>query len=381
MIKTKMKKKRDSHRSKFFNNRIKNRSRQYRYWKLNWKSGLIRLLERLLIGANISDRLGGDLSQFKSSSDFYSQVTESKQVSKSSILETIQIQFLGSEQYLELGGINKGRRILNLTKVKVDSFTGLVTTDAGLLVDSILPQWQKLIYMGGTLDAYIKNTKNLEVITGQWAVLPYSEYFFHTLTEEIATLLAIRSEYPDIRVITHVDTPKWALDLLTELNFDYQRVTKRHLLVDELLCATSVGSFSNNEFTLLSEAVGHLEVQTGRKLFLSRSKLSRNDEELEREILEVLLPEGFEIVIPDELPIDQQIKVIRGASFIVSFHGGALSHMVWCNKGTKILEIFNHPYRSYDFARIAFEGGLSYSAVDTFYQGFNKNHIAEFLRL
>jgi capsular polysaccharide biosynthesis protein len=149
--------------------------------------------------------------------------------------------------------------------------------------------------------------------------------------------------------------------------------------VDELLCATSVGSFSNNEFVLFSRTVEHHDARNGSKIFLSRSKLSRNDEELEQEILKVLLPEGFVIVTPDELPIQEQIKVIRGASTIVSFHGGALSHLVWCNKGTKVLEIFNHPYRSYDFARIAIEGGLTYSSLDTSNQGFDSKNITQFL--
>jgi hypothetical protein len=379
MMRLRSKELKDSQRSKFFNNRILNKSRQFRYWKLNWRSGLIRLLERLLIGVNISDRLGGDLTQFKSSSEFYSQVIESRLVSEASILETIRIQSLGCEQYVELDGINKARRILKLASAKVDSFTGLVTTEAGLVIDSILPQWQKLIYMGGMLDAYGTSRKKLKEISGQWAVLPYSEYFFHTLTEEIASLLAIRNEFPEVRVITHVDTPQWALDLLHELNFEYQRVNHRAILVDELLCATSVGSFSARELALFSSAVEHLESQLGNKIFLSRSKLSRNDEELEQEILKVLLPEGFVIVIPDELPIHEQIKVIRAASVIVSFHGGALSHLVWCNKGTKVLEIFNHPYRSYDFARIAFEGQLNYSSLDSAYFGFNAEIMRHFL--
>lgn len=380
MTKYKLENQEDSQRHRFFNNRILNKSRQYRYWKLNWKSGLIRLLERVLIGVNISDRLGGDLTQFKSSPEFYSQVIESRLVSKATILETIRIQSLGSDQYVELEGINKPRRILKLRSAKVDSFTGLVTMETGLVIDSILPQWQKLIYMGGMLDAYGTSKKKLRAISGQWAVLPYSEYFFHTLTEEIATLLAIRNEFPEVRIITHVDTPHWALDLLHELNFEYQQVTERALLVDELVCATSVGSFSSREFALFSKTVENIDAQTGNKIFLSRTKLSRNDEDLEQEILKTLLPEGFVIVIPDELPIHEQIKVIRGASFIVSFHGGALSHLVWCNKGTKVLEIFNHPYRSYDFARIAFEGQLNYSSLDSAYLGLNSEVIDLFLR-
>ena len=334
----------------------------------------------MLIGINISDRLGGDLTQFKSSPEFYSQVIDSRLVSRASILETVRIQPLGSMEYVELAGISKERRILNLSSARVDSFTGLVTTDAGLVLDSMLPQWQKLIYMGGMLDAYGASKKKRKEIEGQWAVLPFSEYFFHTLTEEIATLLAIRQEFPNIRVITHIDTPTWALELLNELEFAFQQVTERSIVVEELLCATSVGAFSNKEFARFTRVVESLEAQTGSKVFLSRSKLSRNDEKLEEQVLEILRPEGYIVVIPDELSIHEQIKTIRCASSIVSFHGGALSHLVWCDKGTKVLEIFNHPYRSYDFARIAFEGGLAYSAVDTSNQGFNPETINQFLK-
>jgi hypothetical protein len=364
---------------RFFNNRILNRRKQFRYWKLNWRSGLIRFLERLLIGVNISDRLGGDLTQFTTSPEFYAQVIESRILSSASILETVRINLLGSPQVIEIAGISKERRILRLSSAKVDSYTGLITTDTGLVIDSALPQWQKLIFMGGMLDAYKSSKSKPQEFKGRCAVLPFSEYFFHTLIEEIATLLSIREVFPEFLVITHIDTPKWALELLHELGFEFETVKTRSLVVEELLCATSVAGFSSKEFLLFSKTVHDIQPQTGGKIFISRSNLSRNDDLLENEILKILEPEGFKVVVPEELSINEQIRVFRSASEIISFHGGALSHLIWCSKGTKILEIFNHPYRLYDFARIAHEGELNYSALDTLHNGFKPEDLRLFL--
>lgn len=366
--------------SKYFNNRIINRSNQLHYWRLNWRSGLIRLLERILIGVNISDRLGGDLGHFLNSSSFSAQVIDSHVLNEASVLNTIFIRPLGSADVIELPGISKERRIIQLSGASVDSYSGLIRTDSGFVIDSALSQWQKLIYMGGLPDAYASTTKRVETIKGSWAVLPHSDYYFHTLTEGIATLLAIKEQNANFGVVVFKDAPSWALELLTELGFEYMVTAKRGIRIENLLTATGVGCFSSNDFKRFARYTRNKKDSDIANIFVSRRNLSRSDEALEASIISELGLDEFKIINPEEFSVKEQMAIFQAATKIVSFHGGALSNLVWCKKGTKVLEIFNHPYRSYDFARLAHEGNLSYYALDAIDQQYNKELLEGFIK-
>lgn len=367
-------------REQFFNNRLINRRRQINFWKLNWKSGFLRLLERVLIGTNLSDRLGGNLSQFEGFPEFHSQVLESTIVNEPKVLNAVTVQPLGSSRRLEISGISLERRIMRLGYAKVDSYSGLITTDSGLILDLALPKWQKLIYMGGMADSYSGDSSQIEIIQGRWAVLPISEYYFHTLTEDIATLLAIREVHPEFKVLIFRNAPSWALELLDLLGFEYRIINQRKIRVEELLCSTRIETFSKDDFLRFSRLKPKFEDEPMKGIFLSRGNLSRGDKNLENELMDILSGKGFEVVYPQQIPVIEQVQVFNSAERIVSFHGGALSNLVWCKKGTRILEIFNHPYRSYDFARIAAEGELRYFALDTTLQGYRAELLNDFLQ-
>ena len=364
---------------RYINNRIINRSKQFRYWRLNWRSGLIRLLERILIGVNISDRLGGDFSQFANSAEFSSQIIESELLNKATVLKTLSIRPLGATEIIGLSGVTRDRKIIRFSQVHVDTYTGLIRTDSGFVADSVLAHPHKLIFMGGLSDAYASSKGKVEELKGTWAVLPHSEYFYHTLIEEIGSLLAIREFDAKFKVVVFQDAPQWALDLLTELGFEYAISSKRGVRIENLLCATSAGTFSSVDFKRFSNLTKNRKPSKTPNIFLSRGKLSRGDEALEKILLSQPTFADFQKIIPEEYSIKEQIAFFQGASKVASFHGGALSHLVWCKKGTKVLEIFNHPYRLYDFARIAYEGKLDYCAVDTVNQELNPKLIRKFL--
>jgi hypothetical protein len=86
-----------------------------------------------------------------------------------------------------------------------------------------------------------------------------------------------------------------------------------------------------------------------RKLFLTRKKGLRalgNREELEL----MLLEQGFEIVELDNVSLDFQIELFSQAAMIVAPTGAALTNMLFCQPGTKVI-IFksNHEVANYYF--------------------------------
>jgi hypothetical protein len=86
-----------------------------------------------------------------------------------------------------------------------------------------------------------------------------------------------------------------------------------------------------------------------RKLFLTRKKGLRalgNREELEL----MLLEQGFEIVELDNVSLDFQIELFSQAAIIVAPTGAALTNMLFCQPGTRVI-IFksNHEVTNYYF--------------------------------
>lgn len=64
----------------------------------------------------------------------------------------------------------------------------------------------------------------------------------------------------------------------------------------------------------------------------------------EQEVRAVLRSFEFEIIEDDARSLDEQIDLFRSASAIITPHGAGLTNMLWCDKGTTIIELFNQGY-------------------------------------
>ena len=87
----------------------------------------------------------------------------------------------------------------------------------------------------------------------------------------------------------------------------------------------------------------------GRKLFISR-KPSPNTQpriENEKELSIALEKIGFETVVPDRLPIDEQIRVFSDARIIIGTAGAGMFSQVWAPKGAAIIVIMNEENYKY----------------------------------
>ena len=82
------------------------------------------------------------------------------------------------------------------------------------------------------------------------------------------------------------------------------------------------------------------------RIYLSRSRWenTRNENDLEA----ALSAQGFRVVHPQDLSIEEQIEMISGASEIVGRWGSAMHNVVFANPGVKIVHLFaDRFYTSY----------------------------------
>ena len=73
-----------------------------------------------------------------------------------------------------------------------------------------------------------------------------------------------------------------------------------------------------------------------RRLFLTRRNGNRSVEDIEK-IERILLNHNFEIIELDNVSLDFQINLFSQASIVVSPTGAALTNMIFCPPGTKVL--------------------------------------------
>jgi hypothetical protein len=349
----------------FFKNRRFNFNEQFLHWKNNWRNGVLRLVERVLSGRNISDLLGGNLIQVLHLRENQAQISRMSLIEPGEILNFHTKIGIGGESDLIVEEVIQPQYEIILSNLRADVRSGLLQLESGFIIDSTLAHWQRLLYRGGMTHSVTKLSKSPEQVSGLWTVLPFSDYYFHTLIEDLPQVIRACRRNPGLKILTTIDNPKWTFELLNLFNIPYQTTQSRNVKVEEYVAITAPRGISHSTVNLLREKseVG-LDSLSSRILVARGDSTSRADPSLEDNLADALANFGFERVDPSEMSIQEQVRMFSAAKVIVGLHGGGLSNMVWSPVGCKVIEIFNHPYRTLDFARLSLASGHGYHSLD-----------------
>jgi capsular polysaccharide biosynthesis protein len=198
-------------------------------------------------------------------------------------------------------------------------------------------------------------------------VLPKQEYFYHFLIDFLPHLIRLHEENPGLMVLINQDEEKYVIDYLKLHNIRSVETTAKTIFVNHLIAP----NFSSLDLkSIRSLLCRSLEIQdplpiTPKKIAMLRFRGARHDSEFEFKLKRYLLDHGYVIFDPDRLQISEQIRIFAGATEIVSIHGGVLANLIYCNEGTKVHEIFTHPYRTLFFRAICIEIGLQYTSRES----------------
>jgi hypothetical protein len=354
----------------FFQNRKKKIDEQFNYWSHNLGSGFLRFVERLVFKFNVSDLLAGNLDQTQHLDDVRDQIVEKRflrgaTMQRASIIKLLEDnQEASSPQYLFI-----------IRKAHADVLTGIVALDSGFIIDSTIAKWQKIIYRGGIASA-VRRAKNARThINGAYIVLPHSPYYYHTLLDEMPKLLRIREAEPHFnKVLVHELMPKWAIELLLHFKFEVMPTRESSLIVEELAIITAPRCLLADDILLLRN---HQMQKGSRIIIVSRSDTPRSDKKIEELLLRDIW--GSEMIDPGNYSVLEQIAIFSSAKVIIGLHGGGLSNAVWMHQEGKVIELFNHPYRTSDYARICSELEINYIGLDVV--GADPESIIDLVRL
>lgn len=78
-----------------------------------------------------------------------------------------------------------------------------------------------------------------------------------------------------------------------------------------------------------------------KKIYLNRRNVRYRKITNEDKIEALLTSYGFESVSLDELSVKEQASLLSSSEIVVSGHGAALTNLIFCQEGTKVLEMFH----------------------------------------
>lgn len=99
-----------------------------------------------------------------------------------------------------------------------------------------------------------------------------------------------------------------------------------------------------------------------RKIFITRPKGVNRPVSNERELLALVKAHGYEEVVMEGMTLNEQAALFASASDIVTTHGGALTNLVYCQRGTRVVELFGAHCFSYYYG-LANLCELDYNAI------------------
>lgn len=97
-----------------------------------------------------------------------------------------------------------------------------------------------------------------------------------------------------------------------------------------------------------------------RKIFIAR-KPGRRSLENEAQIHTILKEAGYVAVYPEDHSFSEQVAFFQGAESVVGLHGAGLTNILFCQPGTRVLEVFAPDYVHPCYWPIAARLGLPYA--------------------
>lgn len=197
--------------------------------------------------------------------------------------------------------------------------------------------------------------------------------YCHWLLEELPRWLAAGSQVPeDADVILHARATfaREALALLGETRPMTEPGRLGHLQYDELIVPSLLGPEGRPTpavLSVLAEVEDRVlgakpkeEARGGERLYISRDRARRRRVANEAELWSALEARGFRRLYLEDMPWRDQLAAFRSAKIVVASHGAGLANLVWCQPGTRVVELFRRDYVNGLFWQLAAMKGLDY---------------------
>lgn len=271
--------------------------------------------------------------------------------------------------------------VVVLPRARVIGANGLVITEEDRVVKETLGSFR-----GSDVPHPIFSSIRLPSVhhyQGRFAVVGYNyaHGYYHWMLEVLPRFEILRrSKVAFDGVYMSPLITRFQREALDAIGFDPQCAVwsdaKTHIKADSLIVPSLPGApgqiprwvadYLRNLF-LPNSAVAQ-----DQRLLISRRKAARRRILNEEAVFVALQPLGFREVILEDFSLQEQARLFASAQCIVATHGAALTNLVFCSPGARVVELFA-PTRYYNnFQVLSHLMGLQYQGLLTSLKGVSR---------
>lgn len=201
--------------------------------------------------------------------------------------------------------------------------------------------------------------------------------YYHFWADVMADLWFARQAGLDLSQISQFLLPysgcRWQQEILQHCGIELSKVVplsqSSHLQCAELvLPLRAKGSYRtpvwlNRALRELSDFQPAKTAQ--RRLYIARLDANKRKLQNEAQIIALLQQHQFEIISCSTLSVVEQQQLFSQAAVVIAPHGAALTNLLWCAPGTKILEFVPEGHHNPGFRDLATLGKLDYAVLQS----------------
>jgi hypothetical protein len=204
------------------------------------------------------------------------------------------------------------------------------------------------LFNGAQLPAPISTSETVAPLT----IRPlWSGTYYHWMFEVLPRIELLRRSGLEIdRYVTHPLQLRFQSETIDALGIRARVIESAgpfHIEAERLAVPSLVPSvapswacqFLRREFLTPGRPEGRTRLYVSRAT-AARGRHVRNEEQ----VADTLVRLGFDVVALDSLSVAEQVRLFRSAECVVGAHGAALTNLVFCDPGTKVIELFAPRY-------------------------------------
>ena len=206
-------------------------------------------------------------------------------------------------------------------------------------------------------------------LEGPWTsiISRWSGGFYHWFMDALPRLSTLKEFPPETRVLVPADLKSYARDTLNWLGLENRILPTscQHYLVEDYYFSSPTnmtGIFDPYAVQFLRDSfLGRADAsyQSPRRFFVRRVGAVRGIVN-EEDVLQCFRDRGWEILDTEKMSLARQIQLFTQAEQICTLHGAALTNLVWCRPGCRVLELVSSTFMNAVYEGVAEAAKLDY---------------------
>jgi len=209
--------------------------------------------------------------------------------------------------------------------------------------------------------------------------VPSSNYY-HWMVDVLPRLILAKDlglkDFDQRKIILHKKEKAYEIEALQLLGIPVSNIIRlspfETVSVEDMIVPDFYLSFSEKPFPwwkkkLIDEfkqvVIAAEEPKTLKKIYCLRGKQKTRQLIGEEHLISILKEKGFVILDPAKMTLKEQIGSLAGAEVVIALHGAALTNIIFCAKGTRIIELRSTHYPQEYFSGIAKTYDLLFETV------------------